>query len=699
MNVLLLAHLLPALAAAHVFPALAAGHVLPALAALSIEALLSKAGSVLLVAIGIGLVIFFHELGHFAVAKWCDVNVERFSIGFGPILWSRKYGETEYALSAIPFGGYVKMLGQDDLDPSQLTSEELAKDPRSYMAKPVSRRMAIISAGVTMNIITGVMFYAIAFGHGIETFPARVGSVLAGFPAWQARLQTGDKITSIAGRTTTTFEDINRAIALTSGPIEVTGVHADGKSFEVQLTPNLSDGRRMIGVTPPLSLKVLKTREPSEPPADPGSPAEKASPPFEPGDRIVGLNKDSVSDFAQLQQLLVESRAKPVVFQVDRESDPAHPIEVTVPPQRFRQMGMTMDIGKITAIVKDSPAEKNGIQEGDKIIRLNNRTVGKEIDPLRLPDELAALAGQEVTVVVQREMERAEPKNIDIRLVPVNKPGWVECPLRADSPMSAPAIGVAYSVIPTVLQVQPGSAADKAGVKDGDRIKTAELLLPPELAKERGGKDKIEIDFTADKGSAKSATWPYVVYLTQLAPDCTVRLTFTNKERETVELIPVADAKGDWFMPGTRGLRLSQELITLKSTGIADAAVMGLTHTKNSIIDLYLTLRNLFNRNLSPENVMGPLGIISVAYGVAQQGVAQMCLFLGILSANLAVLNFLPIPVLDGGHMVFLIWEAVTRKRPSERVQIAATYFGMAFVLCLAIFVFYLDIFVHKVIG
>ncbi len=78
----------------------------------------------LAVLIGIGLVIFFHELGHFAVAKWCDVYVERFSIGFGPILWSRKYGETEYALSAIPFGGYVKMLGQDDLDPSQFTSEE-----------------------------------------------------------------------------------------------------------------------------------------------------------------------------------------------------------------------------------------------------------------------------------------------------------------------------------------------------------------------------------------------------------------------------------------------------------------------------------------------------------------------------------------------------------------------------------------------
>jgi regulator of sigma E protease len=674
-------------------------HLLPVLAAFTLDALLTKAGSILLVAVGIGLVIFFHELGHFAVAKWCDVYVERFSIGFGPVLWSRKYGETEYALSAIPFGGYVKMLGQDDLDPSQLTSEELARDPRSYMAKSVSQRMAIISAGVTMNIITGVMFYAIAFGSGIQVLPARVGNVLAGFPAWQARLQTGDQIKSIAGRQTTTFEDVNRAIALSTGSLDVAGVHDDGKAFDVELTPNLSDGRRMIGVTPELSLNVIKTKDPAELPADPGSPAADASPSFQPGDRVVGIDKADVSDFAQLQRHLVEDRAKPVVFKVKRDSEPAHPVEIRVDPQRFREMGMTMDIGKITAIVKDSPAERNGIQEGDKIIRLNNKTVGKEIDPLRLADALAALAGQEVTVVVQREMERAEPKNVDIRLVPDNKPGWVECPVRPDSPFSAPAIGVAYNVIPTVLEVKPGSAAEKAGVQKGDRIKSVELLLPPDLAKERGNKNKLEVDFTADKSSGKAGTWPFVVYLTQQAPECTVRLTFTSKDRQPVELVPVVDAKGDWFMPGTRGLRLLTEMITLKSNGIVDACLMGVTHTKNSILDLYLTLRNLFNRNLSYENFLGPLGIISVAYGVAQQGIPEMCLFLGLLSANLAVLNFLPIPVLDGGHMVFLIWEAVTRKRPSERVQIAATYFGMAFVLCLAILVFYLDIFVHKVMG
>lgn len=671
------------------------------LADFSFDGLFGKVGSILVVAIGIGLVIFFHELGHFAVAKWCGVFVERFSIGFGPILWSRKYGDTEYALSAIPFGGYVKMLGQDDLDPSQLTSEQLARDPRSYMAKPVAQRMAIISAGVIMNILTGVLFYAIAFGHGIETAPAHVGSLLAGYPAWESgMLQTGDRITSIAGRPAKTFDDINRAIALSSGPIEIKGAHADGKEFAFELIPNLSDGRRMIGVLPELGLQIFKARDATDLVADPGSPAADAQPPFESGDRIVGLDGQALSDFSKLQQLLIEKRSKEVQFKVARSGDPEHPVDVKVPPQPVRQLFMTMDIGKISAIVKNSPAEKNGIQLGDKIVRLNNRSVGKEIDPLKLPDELAALAGQEVTVEVQREMERADPKNVLIRLVPANKPGWVECPMRPETPLAAPAIGVAYNVVPTVLSVVPGSPADHAGIKKGDRIKTAELVLPEGVKKDFFGEKPITVDFTTgDKGTGKPGNWAHLVYMAQLATERNVKVTFTAKDREPVEILPTVDPTSNWFMPGTRGVRLMYESMTLKSNGLADAAVMGLTHTKNSIIDLYLTLRNLFTRNLSYENLHGPLGIISVAYGVAQQGLAEMCLFLGILSANLAVLNFLPIPVLDGGHMVFLIWEAVTRKRPSERVQIAATYFGMAFVLCLAILVFYLDIFVHKVIG
>jgi regulator of sigma E protease len=122
---------------------------------------------------------------------------------------------------------------------------------------------------------------------------------------------------------------------------------------------------------------------------------------------------------------------------------------------------------------------------------------------------------------------------------------------------------------------------------------------------------------------------------------------------------------------------------------------MGASHTRESIVDIYLTLRNLFTGRLSVKEMRGPVGIATVAFQFAKSGLADLCRFLGFLSVNLAVLNFLPIPVLDGGHMVFLFWEAITRKRPSERVLVAATYVGMAFVLGLMLMVLYLDFFVH----
>ena len=108
-----------------------------------------------------------------------------------------------------------------------------------------------------------------------------------------------------------------------------------------------------------------------------------------------------------------------------------------------------------------------------------------------------------------------------------------------------------------------------------------------------------------------------------------------------------------------------------------------------------MTLRSLFQRNLSPRALSGPLGIVKIGYAVADQGIPKLLMFLGFLSINLAVLNFLPIPVLDGGHMVFLIWEAVARRKPSHRVINFAHGIGLIFIISLFVFVLYLDIFVN----
>ena len=226
----------------------------------------SNITSIALAALGLGLVIFIHELGHFAIAKWCDVKVERFSIGFGPILWRKVRGETEYALSAIPFGGYVKMLGQDDADPNQMADESLAKDPRSYTSKSVPQRIAIISAGVINNMISAVFFFIIAFMFGVQVQPAVIGHVTPGMPGWEAGLRQGDKITRINNREDRelSFTDIRLAVALSNADeqIQIMGLR-DGRSFTTKVKPVLRDDMPFptMFVEPDQSLTLPDQRE------------------------------------------------------------------------------------------------------------------------------------------------------------------------------------------------------------------------------------------------------------------------------------------------------------------------------------------------------------------------------------------------------------------------------------------------------
>ena len=117
--------------------------------------------NILKVALGLGFVIFLHELGHFLLAKWNGVKVEKFSIGFGPTLLGFRRGETEYVLAAIPLGGFVKMLGEGPEDEASKST-----DPRAYPNKSVGARMAIISAGVIMNLFLGLACFVYAYGMG-----------------------------------------------------------------------------------------------------------------------------------------------------------------------------------------------------------------------------------------------------------------------------------------------------------------------------------------------------------------------------------------------------------------------------------------------------------------------------------------------------------------------------------------------------
>jgi regulator of sigma E protease len=663
------------------------------------------------VVLGLGLVIFFHELGHFVVAKWCNVHVERFSIGIGPILWSRQKGETEYALSALPFGGYVKMLGQDDMDPNQMTSEEIAENPRAYSAKSVPQRMAIISAGVTMNVLTGFLFFAISFHSGVWKRSPVVGGVMPGLPAWTANLHSSDRIQRINGEDMRSFEDIQRAIVLSIGDIRIEGVHEGGDAFDVTIVPQIGETGRSVGITPSVEPQFHPRLIDATTIAIPGFPSENASEPFAAGDRIVAIQDQPVTTFGDVRTLSARFAPEPLVYTVKRavgqpDSETTQPTEkhqITVPASKVRSIGLWMTMGPIRAIRDGSIAEKAGLQIDDRIIEVDGMDIGHEFNPVELPKYFGERAGQEVVLKVERSTPAA-PQVEEIRIVPSDIPGWTASLYFPTSPLPVPSIGAAYQVLPRIAHIVPGSEAEKSGRFELKQKVTQVELIPVDEGETAEGTTPSKTSISLESlekgtpGTVEDINWAYAFQAMQLAPGYHVRIHFESGDDRPSVLLKSTEEMDDWYR-WVRGLNAaawlpSEEL--QKGESIGDSLTLGFRETKNTGVNIYLTLRSLIRGDLAVSNLSGPLGIARVAFLVADKGFVDLLMFLGFLSINLAILNFLPIPVLDGGHMVFLIWEGVTRRKPSPRVIGWAHGMGILFIISLFVFVMYLDIFVNK---
>ncbi len=158
--------------------------------------------SYILAGLGLGYLIFFHEAGHFLVARLCGVRVNVFSLGFGRKLWSKTIGETEYRLSVLPLGGYVRMVGENPGD--EVTEEEKAV---SFSHKPLSARAAIVAAGPVSNLLLAfIIFYLSMIVAGVPTISTMVGGVLAERPAAAAGVQAGDKVLAVNGQPVDSWE-------------------------------------------------------------------------------------------------------------------------------------------------------------------------------------------------------------------------------------------------------------------------------------------------------------------------------------------------------------------------------------------------------------------------------------------------------------------------------------------------------------
>ncbi len=307
---------------------------------------------ILEVAVGLGMVIFVHELGHFAVAKLCGVKVEKFYLGFdiyGLKLARFRRGETEYGIGILPLGGYVKMLGQDDNPakaaeerrrslvragspsseggpgavvlpgPVPASEEHETLDPRSYMAKSVPQRMAIISAGVVMNVIFAFLMAIVAYLMGVKEVACGVSAVEPGEAAWRADLHPGDQFVGIDdwSKRQLRFRDLRYAVALanleTGVNFEIKRVGVE-KPFWITIKPDMKQGRLLptIGVRMPMTTTLQEQYA-----VMPDSPAAAAGE-FRPGDKIVAVGGQPVDSYADLDSQMARHPDEPLVFTVER---------------------------------------------------------------------------------------------------------------------------------------------------------------------------------------------------------------------------------------------------------------------------------------------------------------------------------------------------------------------------------------------
>jgi regulator of sigma E protease len=703
-----------------------------------LEWLGSRAWMILQIGLGLGFVIFVHELGHFLVAKACGVKCDKFYIGFDipmpkvfgwqiPSKLARfQWGETEYGIGILPLGGYVKMLGQDD-DPrnaekeaertkvlkegtaaeglvsGQTVEKQYVLDPRSFPAKSVPARMAIISAGVIMNLIFAVVLAATAYRWGVPEAPAVIGRTAPGGPAWEANIPPGSKVLQF-GRGGSPYEhlrweDLRREVVLNGfdHKLAILVRTPDGREEWHEIVP--SDYLRKVASQPTLGVVQQFTRKISPYDAAQAHLDVRSDVPLADGDRIVAIAGKELQADHQVNELLVQHPEDPLTITVERtekaaagsaaKDSPAKRLEIVIHERPMRTLGLHMQIGPIVAVRQGSPAAGAGFMTGDVIEAVNGEPVG---DPLWLGQRLTPAPGDfdPIEFTVRRRDNKGQPTTRTIPVVP-------ELPRQLNGSFSMGAvavesIGIAFRVTPTVAGVEPRSPAAKANIKPGDVIVEAAFVPASDESRQREidahlGNSKALEPIELDEGLK---TWTSVFAgMQNVLPDTNVKLKLDrNGKSLSAVMLPVDSER---HFDESRGLSFYAQKEIHQADNWSDAVRLGLRETKDRLSEVLRVLGGLVTGNIPVSSLSGPLGIVYAAGTFADEGVPRTLIFLTLLSANLAVLNFLPIPALDGGHMLFLLAEWIRGKPVDERLQIRLTIAGVLALLSLMVFATVMD--------
>ncbi len=263
----------------------------------------------------LGILVFVHELGHFCVAKLCGVKVLTFSLGFGPRLLAKTWGETEYCISAIPLGGYVQMLGEGGGEQGEAAELTPTEEARSFAKQSVSRRMAIIAAGPIMNLLLPFLVLPAAYLIGVNLpayleQPPCVGYVVSGTEGSAAGFMREDCILEVGGTPVETWTDTGPALINRAGEELVFKVERNGQEHLIVLAAenNALEGLQAIGLLPRQDA-VIGTLSPQMPAASAG---------LLEGDRILAIGDRVVSSWYDLKEIIQSIGGESTPFRILR---------------------------------------------------------------------------------------------------------------------------------------------------------------------------------------------------------------------------------------------------------------------------------------------------------------------------------------------------------------------------------------------
>ncbi|MCC6671644.1 MAG: RIP metalloprotease RseP [Planctomycetes bacterium] len=593
---------------------------------------MSQFANVLQTVLGIGLLIFVHELGHYLAARLAGIRVDVFSLGFGPRLFGFRAGPTDYRLCLLPLGGYVRVAGEDAVDRSLLERDELYA--KGYLA-----RTLFFSGGVLMNLLFAMVAFPIVFRTGVEFTAPVLGAVHTGGPAWEAELRPGDRIRAAHGKEMYSFENLQVEIALAGRKgLELT-VERDGRVFPVQVQPRYSDtlGIFSLEVGPPVRGGAAHVQVRA------GGPAAQAG--LRDGDRLTHLDgvpasPDEVD--AQLAAVL-RAPARPLALGVLRDGQ-THTVEYTPAPDPAGRpsLGVLRAERRVAGMRGDLPAlARLDLRRGDHVVLVDGRPfAGRDLAPLLRPDVPFEL-------VVEREGEGRRS---------------LRGSLRSDELAALPRhLAFGYDTIGVGVTPFPGSPAAVAGLRAGDEIVA--------VAGERmGGWTDLQQAMRRSSGQ-----------------EVVLRVRRGAEEQEfRVQPAPPLDLGFVTVAP------ILREVYAKDS--VPEALRAGMVASLDLVKQLYVTLKRLVTGDVSARNLGGIIQISVVSYEYAKSGWARFFYFLGLLSINLAFINVLPIPILDGGHLLFLLVERIKGSPVSPRVLHYSQILGLVFVVALMVFVTFNDI-------